>query len=117
MDIINVPVSVMELFLPEDTLKWFNIIDAKKMDNVINIILEEKNTPPVPNWTTKNKISSKGFKDITVTDFPIRGKKVLLNFKRRYWKIKDHDILLKRDIKLVAEGTLLEKEFADFLKE
>jgi len=38
----------MELFLPKDTLKWFNLIDAKKLNKEINIIFEEKNNPPVP---------------------------------------------------------------------
>ena len=62
------------------------------------------------------KITSKGFKEITISDYPIRGRKTLLTFKRRYWKIEGQEKLLKNDIKLVAEGTLLEKEFADFLK-
>ena len=117
MDTINISTHVMELFLPQDTLKWFDIVDAQKQTDCINVILEEKNNSPLPSWYNGEQILSKGFKDITITDFPIRGKKALLTFRRRYWKIEGYDVLLKRSIKLTAEGTLLEKEFADFLKE
>ncbi|MCK5161453.1 MAG: transposase [Candidatus Aureabacteria bacterium] len=79
-------------------------------------MLEEKNIPPLPPLYNNNKIISKGFKNITLSDYPIRGRKTLLIFKRRYWKIEGEEKLLKRDIKLTAEGTLLEKEFAEFLK-
>lgn len=114
---IDVPRSVIELFLPNDTLNWFDIIDGSKIDNEIRIILEEKNIPPLPSWYQNEKIESKGFRKIAVADFPIRGKKVLLIFHRRSWEIEGHQTRLKRDIKLVAEGTTLAKEFADFLKE
>lgn len=117
MNTINTPISAIEVFLPEDTLTWFDLTDAKKNENETHVVLEEKNNPPLPTWYNGETITSKGFKDITITDFPIRGKKGLLTFRRRYWKIEGQEMLLKRDIKLAAEGTLLEKEFADFLKE
>jgi len=116
VDITNVPTDVMELFLPKDTVKWFDLVDGKKTNNEISIILEEKNDPPLPTWYKSETIKSKGFRDITITDFPIRGKKALLTFRRRSWKIEGHPERIKRDIKLMATGTTLEKEFADFLK-
>jgi len=109
--------SVLEVFLPEKALEWFDIVKAEKNQEDICIILEEKNTPPVPPEHTDKKISSKGFYDITITDFPIRGRRALLTFKRRRWQIEGQKELLKRDIKFVFPGTQLEKEFADFLKE
>ena len=63
------------------------------------------------------QIESKGFKDISITDFPIRGRKVTLLFRRRYWQVEGETKLLKRDIPLCAEGTLLSQEFASFLKD
>jgi len=113
----NISTLVIECFLPPDTLEWFDIINISKSDKEIKIILEEKNIPPLPVSFNNKKIISKGFKEITISDFPIRGRKTLLTFRRRYWKIEGEEKLLKRDIKLTAEGTLLEKEFADFLKE
>lgn len=103
----------VEFVLPKNTLNWFNIIESAKINNKICITLEEKNIPPVSN----KKVSSKGFTDITITDFPIRGKQAILKFRRRYWQAEGETKLIKRNIKLVAEGTKLEKEFADFLKE
>jgi hypothetical protein len=107
----------LELILPEDTLNWFNIIKSQKSEATINIILEEKNNPPITEDLKDKKITSKGFKNITITDFPIRGRKVLLTFKRRYWQIEGQKELLKRNIKLCFPGTQLDKEFADFLKD
>jgi len=112
----NINKSVLEFFLPEGTLEWFDIVDGSKDANEIKLILEEKNIPPLPESYNNEKIISKGFKEITISDYPIRGRKTLLTFRRRYWQIKGQDKLLKREIKLAAEGTTLEKEFAEFLK-
>lgn len=87
---------------------------GKKNDKIVSITFEEKNIPPVSD--PDKKIISKGFTDITITDFPIRGRKTLLTFRRRYWQIEGQKALLKRDIKIRFPGTQLEKEFADFLK-
>lgn len=107
---------VLECFLPEDSLKWFNLVKADKTKKEIIVLLEEKNDPPLPQDYNGEKVISKGFHDITINDFPIRGRKTMLIYRRRYWQIEGSEKLLKRDIKLVAEGTQLEQEFADFLK-
>lgn len=120
MNIINVPKDVLQLFLPDETLKWFDLVAGNKKDTEIHIVLEEKNNPPLPPWYTNQKIKSKGFREITITDFPIRGRTAHLTFRRRTWEIEKepgHTLRLKRDIKLTACGTTLEKEFGDFLKE
>ena len=82
----------------------------------VRITLEERDCPPEEIAWGK-KIVSKGFHDITITDFPIRGRRALLTFRRRYWQIEGQKKLLKRDFQLSFPGTQLEKEFADFLKE
>ncbi len=109
--------SILEIILPEGIFEWFDVIDGNKDENNIYITLEEKNIPPLINKEKDKKIIAMGFKEITITDFPIRGRRTLLTFKRRYWKIEGQKELLKRDIKLSFPGTQLEKEFADFLKE
>lgn len=90
-------------------------MSGKKDDKIVSIVFEEKNIPPISDPNAK--VISKGFTDITITDFPIRGRKSLLTFRRRYWQIEGQKKLLKRNIKLSFPGTQLEKEFADFLKE
>ena len=109
--------SILKLVFPQGTLDWFKVIKGTVDDNNVYIILEEKNIPPkTPNHNDK-KIKAVKFHDITITDFPLRGKRTLLTFRRRYWQIKGQNEYLKRDIKLNFPGTQLEQEFARFLKE
>jgi len=109
--------SVLEIILPKGIFEWFDVKDGKVDENNVRIILEEKNMPPLINEKKDKKIIAMGFKEITITDFPIRGRRTLLTFKRRYWKVEGQKELLKRNIQLQFPGTQLEKEFADFLKE
>lgn len=107
--------AILRLIFPEDIFEWFDVVSGEKDDKIVSIVFEEKNIPPVPD--TAKKTISKGFTDITISDFPIRGRKSLLTFRRRYWQIEGEKELLKRDIKIRFPGTQLEKEFALFLKE
>jgi len=109
--------SVFEFFLPEGIFEWFDIAEGNRDEDNIRITLKEKNMPPLTEKNKDKKIISKGFYDITITDFPVRGRRALLTLKRRRWKVEGEKELLKRDIKLSFPGTQLEKEFADFLKE
>ena len=109
--------SVFELFFPKGTLDYFDVISAHNDEKNIYITLEEKNNPPSIAGVDKSKIKAKKFRDITITDFPLRGKRTLLTFRRRYWQIEGQTEYLKNDIKLRFPGTQLEDEFANFLKE
>ena len=117
MNTTNAHTDVLQFFLPDDTLKWFDPVEGNKNESKIHIILEEKNNPPLPPWYKNQAIKSKGFRDITIKDFPIRGRATRLTFRRRTWEIEGYNLRIKRDIKLVADSTTLEQEFADFLKE
>jgi transposase len=62
-------------------------------------------------------IISHGFhKQITIQDFPLRGKTVFLHIKRRRWFNKTTNKVVQRDWDLVAKGTRMTVEFATFLK-
>lgn len=106
---------MLSIFLPEDTLKYFDITDVQTTDDEIHISLTEKNVPPKHKSNTKPIF--KGYKSITVSDFPIRGKGGVLTFRRRYWQIPGENKMLTSDIPLVFPGTKIEKAFASFLKE
>lgn len=108
--------SILQLIFPEDIFKWFDLVSGERNDKTISVIFVEKNIPPISD-RQDTKAVSKGFSDITITDFPIRGRKTLLTFRRRYWSVEGQKKLLKRDIKLSFPGTQLEKEFANFLKD
>jgi hypothetical protein len=105
--------KVLELIFPKGVFEWFDLADGTIDGEDIKITLEEKDNPPI---AEKQTIIARKFHDITITDFPIRGKRTLLTFRRRYWKIEGQKEYLKRDMKLNFPGTQLEKEFADFLK-
>lgn len=109
--------SVLRLIFPEKVFEWFDVVDGTKDDKEVRIVFEEKNIPPIEERHNNKTILSKGFTNITITDFPIRGRTTFLTFRRRYWQVEGEPGLLKRDIKLVFPGTQLEQEFAAFLKE
>lgn len=56
------------------------------------------------------------FQKLTIEDFPLRGKPVLLHIKRRRWTLINNGAIIKRDWSLVANGTRITSEFASFLK-
>jgi len=109
--------KVLEIFFPKGVFEWFDLAGGTVDDDDIKITLEEKDLPPLSEKNKNQKIIARKFHDITITDFPIRGKRTLLTFRRRYWKIEGQKEYLKRDIQLSFSGTQLEREFADFLKE
>ncbi len=106
--------KVLEFIFPKGVFEWFYLADAIIDGEDISITLEEKDNPPIKE---NQRIIARKFHEITITDFPIRGRRTLLTFRRRYWKIEGQKEYLKRDIPLTFPGTQLETEFADFLKE
>ena len=101
-------------FLPEDALRYFDVVSSEKDDESLRITLEEKNDPPLEPRHNGKSVESLGYTNISITDFPVRGKKTVLTFRRRRWKVDTE--ILKREINLRSPGTLLEREFGLFLK-
>ena len=104
------------LLLPEGTLDYFDVINVVEDSAQIVIYLEEKNL--VPEEYKDKDIESKGFYEpVVVRDFPIRGKQVFLNVRRRRWIVKPEGQYISRNWQMVASGTSMTREFASFLKE
>ena len=110
-------------FLPADLLAHFAIVDLKELGNVLSkemfyeIYLEENNIIP-PDYVTSDYESKGFYTEVTIQDFPIRGKAVYLKIKRRRWRHKNNPKdIIRNDYSFVAEGSKLTKELADFLKE
>ena len=96
-------------------LDYFDVIAFKKSANDYSIHLAEKNLSPTE--FAGRKLVSKGFLDeITISDFPIRGKACYLKVRRRRWLNEDMSKIVSRDWELVAKGTRMTREFAAFLK-
>jgi hypothetical protein len=106
--------EVCGLFLPKDTLTYFDITHVESTDDEVRITLTEKDLPPKE--YKQKTCTPKGFKTIIVSDFPIRGKRGILTFNRRYWKVEGMDEYVTNDLPLVAPGTKLERDFAEILK-
>lgn len=104
--------SLIEVIFPPGTFEWFELTESKSDEQNLYFTLVEKDVPP-----TDKTIVARKFHDITITDFPIRGKRTLLTFRRRYWKVEGQSEYVKRDIQLTFPGTQLATEFANFLKE
>lgn len=115
--------SIIGIFLPEGLLEHFSIAEVKDLGDVSSkemfyeIHLEENNT--IPCGYEPGQYESKGFyAEVTIQDFPVRGKAVYLVIRRRRWRHKNNPAdIIRNNYSFVAEGSKLTKELADFLKE
>jgi hypothetical protein len=91
--------------------------DVASKELFYEISLEENNV--IPRHYAAGNYESKGFyTEVTIQDFPIRGKAVYLLIKRRRWRHKSNPKdIIRNDYSFIAEGSKLTKELADFLKE
>ncbi len=106
-------------FLPEGLEGLFDVSGFEKDKETIKIILTEKNILPakLPEEYRGKKVINTVLNDIIINDFPIRGRMAAILLKRRSWKFEEVDKMLRRDINICNNGTKIEQEFADFLKE
>lgn len=107
--------SLAKVVLPGGILEYFSISNILQSEETLKIYLNEKNL--IPTEYANDKLLSKGFyQEITVQDFPIRGKEVYLHIKRRRWLNESTGNIVIRNWDLVAKGTRMTKDFAAFLK-
>ena len=93
----------------------FELCFVKGKQPYFEIGLEENNK--IHKAVESSLYESKGFTEITLQDFPIRGKAVFLKIRRRRWRLKDNpNIIIRNDFSFVAEGSGFTQELSDFLK-
>ena len=110
------PIDLLKFMLPDFLVDHFEVVSSTNTEEIVHLYFEENAKPPKEFDTLE--LVSKGFQDeITIQDFPLRGKYVYLHIKRRRWTNKTTAEILKRDWNLVAKGTRMTQEFAAFLKE
>lgn len=103
--------------LPQEILKYFNIVNIEQSSSELHIHLDEKYHDE---FNDNSHFESKGFMSAThITDFPIRDHKVILILRRRRWldKRTGKSFSFPLNIDILAQGTRYSKEFAAFLKE
>lgn len=108
--------------LPAGLLEHFTVIDVlllcdlKSKKEFYEILLEENNEILVD--VDVSQYESKGFTEVTLQDFPLRGKPTYLCIRRRRWRHKQtpKDVI-RNDFSFVAEGAGFTQELSDFLKD
>lgn len=108
--------NLLKLILPEFLINHFDLVNSSKNNEVMHLYFEERNV--APKEEANRILIAHGFhKAITIQDFPLRGNTVYLHVKRRRWLDKTTKQVVQRDWNLVAQGTRMTNEFADFLKQ
>ncbi len=107
--------ELLEIFLPVGLLSQFYYEETIKGNKHYTFVFKEKNIKPVVSESNK-KLRFKGYKPITLEDYPVRGRKVSLLLKRRIWQIEGESGTILRHIELQFPNTKLEKEFALFFE-
>ena len=107
---------------PKGLIDHFKITAFLELGNVkdktmfYEIQLEENNK--ILGNFDQSLYESKGFTEVVLQDFPIRGKSVFMRFKRRRWRLKsDKAKVVRNDFSFVAVGSGFTQELSDFLKD
>ena len=107
--------TLLSFILPEGLSDYFDLDKVETVSGSTYIYLIEKNIHPQE--FSGDKLLSKGFFDeVSVRDFPLRGKPCFLNLKRRKWLNSSTGKIVSRDWDVVAEGTKMTQEFAFFFE-
>ena len=97
-------------------VEHFDLVKSDNKSETLHLYFEEKNNIPAEH--SSRHLVSKGFHEqVTIQDFPLRGRFVYLHVKRRRWTDKQTAEVVQRDWNLVSKGTRMTEEFAAFLKE
>lgn len=107
--------TLLSLILPEGLSDYFEFDKVETVNGSYYIYLIEKNIHPEE--FAGDHLLSKGFFDeVSVRDFPLRGKPCYLKLKRRKWLNTGTGKIVSRDWDVVAEGTKMTQEFAFFFE-
>ena len=107
--------ELLAFLLPEFIVNHFSFIKSKTIEESLHLYFKEVNDKTI---FKDVKVESKGFyNEVTIEDFPLRGKLVYLHLKRRRWRDVVTKETLQRDWEVIAKGTRMTEEFATFLKE
>ena len=117
-------------FLPPDSLRYFDMVDIEVkegkekymgkygFDDEYTVVLVEKEIlPEDPRMYQDKKLRTKGYSDISLEDFPIRGRKTRLKYRVRKWQVEGEKGIIQRKLEISAEGVRYTGEFAFFFEE
>lgn len=107
--------SLLSLILPQGLSDYFEFDKVETINDSSYIYLVEKNIHP-REFAGENLLSKGFFEEISIRDFPLRGKPCFLKLKRRKWLNTSTGKIVSRDWDVVAEGTKMTQEFAFFFE-
>jgi hypothetical protein len=113
--------EALKVLFPPELIEHFELVSVHELGHVeakedfIEVVFEEKNI--LPDGYSAIEYESKGFYSKQIQDFPIRGKAVFLNVRRRIWRHKITKETITNDFTFMAEGVKFTAEMAAFLKE
>ncbi len=109
-------------FFPSGLLDHFTPFDFKELGDIryktmfYEIHLEEDNV--LLGGYDQSLYESKGFTEISLQDFPIRGRAVMLIIRRRRWRLKsDKSKIVNNNFSHIAAGSGFTNELSAFLKD
>lgn len=120
----------MELLLPPRTFEYFEWIDmevkegAEKykglygFDDEYTLVLQEKDKVPeeIKELSTGKQLRTKGYSEISMMDFPIRGRKTKLIYRIRKWQIEGDKKIYQGKYEITQAGVKYSKEFSFFFE-
>lgn len=101
---------MLKQFFPSELMDYFIITSFQTLGSVVLkeeywlIDFEENND--IPNGYSSDDYESKSFMESKhMQDFPLRGKAVYLRIKKRRWRHKQIEAIIKRDFSFIADGS------------
>ena len=86
-------------------------------DEYTVVLVEKEILPEDPRMYQDKKLRTKGYSDISLEDFPIRGRKTRLKYRVRKWQVEGEKGIIQRKLEISAEGVRYTGEFAFFFEE
>lgn len=111
-------IDILRELLPAEIVDNFDIVNFEKTKETFDIWFDEKKIQEEEDATNEN-IVAYGFGDYkSIRDFPLRGRFTILHLRKRKWLDKSTGEIFSYSIDTSEyEGTRLNAEFVDFLKE
>lgn len=117
--------------LPKGSLEYFEIkeIEVKEgkekymgeygFDDEYTVILEERDRIPeeIKQAILGKRLSTKGYSEQRLRDFPIRGRKTTLCYRIRKWQVEGEEKIYQGKYLISQDGVKYTREFAFFFNE
>src|SRR5690606_4409845 len=106
--------EVLLLLLPSGISTQFNLDKIEILSHSYHLYLSQKDIPPT-GYAAASLKSIGYYQEVTLEDFPVRGKGCYLHLKMRKWINQTSGMEILGDWKIFAKGKFMTAEFAEFV--